>query len=162
MTELEHRFRDAHKDKVVFSTYLNMVIEPKTRYSQLIAPSAKVTGGGTGLGLAAAKAFARSGARVFLAARRQAPLETAKAEVESIGGEADYAIVDVIDPESVKTGVEAAVKRFGKIDIVVANAGRDADALGRSEHLLAPFSSLASCCSYLCDFHDTRDRRVRR
>jgi len=96
------RFQDIHRDKVVF-----------------------VTGGGTGLGLAAAKAFSKSGARVFLVARRAAPLETAKAEIEALGNEADFAVVDVTDPRSVQDGVSAAIKRFGKIDIVVANAGKD-------------------------------------
>lgn len=60
---------------------------------------------------------------MFIAGRRTAPLEAAKAEIEAIGVEADYAVIDVTDPKSVQAGVDAAIKRFGKIDIVVANAG---------------------------------------
>jgi len=96
------RFQGTHKDKVVF-----------------------LTGGGTGLGLAAAKAFSQTGAKVFLAARRTDPLQAAKTEIEVLGGEVDFAVVDVTDPKSVQAGVDAAIKRFGKIDIVIANAGRD-------------------------------------
>lgn len=87
----------------------------------------KVTGGGTGLGLAAAKAFSQTGASVFLMGRRAAPLQTAKSEIEAFGGcgAVGIAQVDVTDEKSVKAGVDAAVKRFGKIDIVIANAGKD-------------------------------------
>ncbi|KAG9038041.1 hypothetical protein FRB95_002969 [Tulasnella sp. JGI-2019a] len=86
-----------------------------------------ITGGGTGLGLAAAKAFARTGAKIFISARRVATLENAKAEIEFIGGEADFAVVDVTDSKSVAAGVAAAIKRFGKIDIVIANAGKESE-----------------------------------
>ncbi|KAG8863582.1 hypothetical protein FRB96_008322 [Tulasnella sp. 330] len=87
----------------------------------------RVTGGGTGLGLAAAKAFAQTGAKIFISSRRAATLETAKAEIESIGGEVDFTTVDVTDSKSVEAGVAAAIKRFGKIDIVIANAGKDGE-----------------------------------
>ncbi|KAG8906677.1 hypothetical protein FRB99_006378 [Tulasnella sp. 403] len=98
------RFQGIHKGKVVF-----------------------ITGGGVGLGLAAAKAFLRSGAKVFISGRRVAPLEAAKAEIEAAGGEVDFARIDVTDPDSVKSDVAAAVQKFGRIDIVVANAGRTTD-----------------------------------
>ncbi|KAG8906660.1 hypothetical protein FRB99_006361 [Tulasnella sp. 403] len=83
-----------------------------------------ITGGAVGLGLAAAKAFSQSGAKVFISGRRVASLEAAKAEIEAAGGEVDFARIDVTDPDSVKAGVAAAVQKFGRIDIVVANAGR--------------------------------------
>ncbi|KAG8860083.1 hypothetical protein FRB96_004106 [Tulasnella sp. 330] len=86
-----------------------------------------ITGGGTGLGLAAAKAFAQTGAKIFISSRRAATLEKAKTEIESIGGEVDFATVDVTDLKSVEAGVAAVVKRFGKIDIVIANAGKDGE-----------------------------------
>lgn len=83
-----------------------------------------VTGAGTGLGLCAAKAFSRCGAKVYLTGRRPEPLEAAKAEIVASGGEADFTQMDVTDPKSVSAGVRAAVERFGKIDIVIANASR--------------------------------------
>lgn len=89
---------------------------------------ATVTGGATGLGLAAAKAFVTSGAKVFLAARRLNQLEKAKAEIESeLHGEVGVAVVDVTQEASVKAGVKAALELFGKIDVVIANAGRDSE-----------------------------------
>lgn len=86
-----------------------------------------ITGGATGLGLAAAKAFVDTGAKVFLAARRLPQLEAAKAEIEALGGEVGIATVDVTKEESVKAGVAAVLKKFGKLDIVIANAGRDSE-----------------------------------
>lgn len=64
---------------------------------------------------------------MFLTGRREAPLRAAKASIEASGGVAEYAQVDVTDPKSVQAGVDAAVKRFGKIDIVIANAGKAND-----------------------------------
>ncbi|KIO16139.1 hypothetical protein M407DRAFT_240435 [Tulasnella calospora MUT 4182] len=86
-----------------------------------------VTGGATGLGLEAAKAFAASGASVFIGARRMPQLEAAKAEIEKLGGKVGIASVDVTNYESLKAGVAAAVELFGHIDIVLANAGRYPD-----------------------------------
>ncbi|KAG8879094.1 hypothetical protein FRB97_002009 [Tulasnella sp. 331] len=63
--------------------------------------------------------------------RRVAPLDAAKDEIELIGGEVDFAVVDVTDMKSVEVGVAAAVKRFGKIDSAIANAGKD-NAIGTS------------------------------
>ncbi|KAG9012811.1 hypothetical protein FRB93_001365 [Tulasnella sp. JGI-2019a] len=87
-----------------------------------------ITGGGTGLGLAAAKAFAQSGAKIFLSARRAATLEKAKAEIEALhGGDVGFAAADVTDAKSVEAATAAAIKRFGKIDIVLASAGKDSE-----------------------------------
>lgn len=98
------RFNGVHTGKVVF-----------------------ITGGATGLGLNAAKAFVKTGAKVFLAARRLPQLENAKAEIEALGGEVGIAVVDVTKEESVNAGVAAAIAKFGKLDIVIANAGRDSE-----------------------------------
>lgn len=82
-----------------------------------------ITGGATGIGLETAKAFAQSGANVFIAARRLPQLQAAKAEIEKLGAKVGIASVDVTSYESVKAGVSAAVELFGRIDIVIANAG---------------------------------------
>ncbi|KAG9035176.1 hypothetical protein FRB95_011910 [Tulasnella sp. JGI-2019a] len=74
------------------------------------------------------KAFAQAGAKIFLSARRAATLEKAKAEIKSLfGGEVDFATLDVTNSESVAAGVAAAVKRFGRIDVVIANAGKESE-----------------------------------
>ncbi|KAG8953235.1 hypothetical protein FRC04_002645 [Tulasnella sp. 424] len=95
------KFKGVHKGKVVF-----------------------ITGGAVGLGFEASKAFAASGANVFIAARRLPQLQAAKAEIEKLGAKVGIASVDVASYESVKAGVAAAVELFGRIDIVIANAGR--------------------------------------
>lgn len=97
------------------------------------------------MGLAAAKAFAQTGAKIFLSSRRAATLEKAKAEIESLGGEVGFATVDVTDSKSVEAGVAAAVKRFGKIDIVIANAGKDGEP-GKSGSLLS-FGTFSAVCA---------------
>lgn len=87
-----------------------------------------ITGGGTGLGFASAQAFVQAGAKVFIAGRRVAPLEAAKVKLEALGGEVGFCAVDVVDEASVKEGVAAAIRQFGRIDIVIANAGSTSSA----------------------------------
>ncbi|KAG8988253.1 hypothetical protein FRB94_000969 [Tulasnella sp. JGI-2019a] len=115
------KFERIHDGKVVFGTSYPPQCLPSV--PNLTIPA--VTGGGTGLGLSAAKAFSQAGAKVFLSARRAATLEIAKTEIESMGGEADSAVADVTDSKSVVAAVVAAIQRFGKIGIVIANAGKD-------------------------------------
>jgi NAD(P)-dependent dehydrogenase (short-subunit alcohol dehydrogenase family) len=84
-----------------------------------------VTGGGSGLGLAMAKAFAAYGAKVTIAGRKKERLEAALPEIARgarEGGEADLFAADVRDPDAVKALVGHAVQRFGKVDGLVNNA----------------------------------------
>ncbi|MFO7274869.1 MAG: SDR family NAD(P)-dependent oxidoreductase, partial [Bacillota bacterium] len=81
-----------------------------------------ITGGGTGLGKAMALEFTRLGARVVLASRKPENLEKAAAEIAERGGEALTVPTDVRDPEQVDRMVQAALDRFGRIDILVNNA----------------------------------------
>ena len=80
-----------------------------------------VTGAGTGIGAAIARACAGAGARVTLAGRRRDPLFALQAKL----GDRAHAIADfdVTDEEKVRAGVAAARAAFGPIDIVVNNAG---------------------------------------
>jgi NAD(P)-dependent dehydrogenase (short-subunit alcohol dehydrogenase family) len=77
-----------------------------------------ITGGGTGIGAAAARLFAREGANVIVTGRRPEPLEAVAAEIDgrAVPG-------DVADPGHAEAAVEAARGSFGGLDIVVANAG---------------------------------------
>jgi NAD(P)-dependent dehydrogenase (short-subunit alcohol dehydrogenase family) len=87
--------------------------------------TAIVTGAGTGVGKAAALALLKDGYRVVLAGRRPEPL----AEVIRESGAADRALAvstDVSQPESVKALFAAAVKAFGRVDVVFNNAGVNA------------------------------------
>lgn len=85
---------------------------------------ALVTGAGHGIGRGIARQLAREGASVMvsdLVAERAAGVG---GEIRSEGGEAADLVLDVRDPERVRAGVGAAVERFGRLDVLVANAGR--------------------------------------
>ena len=81
-----------------------------------------LTGGGTGLGRSMALHFAALGARMFIAGRREEPLQQVCAEIQKAGGEASYAVCDVRDYSSVEAAAEKADARFGAIDSLVNNA----------------------------------------
>jgi NAD(P)-dependent dehydrogenase (short-subunit alcohol dehydrogenase family) len=83
---------------------------------------ALVTGGGTGLGLAMAVRFATLGARLVLASRKPENLEQGEAAVKAAGAEVLALPTDVRDAGQVERAVEAAVERFGRIDVLVNNA----------------------------------------
>ncbi|GAC1381451.1 MAG: glucose 1-dehydrogenase [Marmoricola sp.] len=82
-----------------------------------------VTGASSGLGVAFAKGFAEAGADVVLGARRADRLADTAAAVEALGRKALPVATDVTDPAQCQALVEAAVERFGRIDVLVNNAG---------------------------------------
>lgn len=86
--------------------------------TDLTGKHAFITGGGTGIGLAAARALAARGAKLTLAARNFARVEEAASTLE-----ANAVSVDVSNETSVQAAFEAARARFGGIDILVNNAG---------------------------------------
>jgi len=88
-----------------------------------------ITGASRGIGLAIGLRAARDGANVVIAAKTAEPhkklpgtIYSAAEEIEKAGGQALPVVVDVREPESVNAAVEAAVARFGGIDICVNNA----------------------------------------
>lgn len=81
-----------------------------------------ITGASAGVGRAAAREFARHGARIALLARGQEGLEAARSEVESLGGEAMVIPTDVADPEQVEHAAAQVEERLGPIDIWINNA----------------------------------------
>jgi 3-oxoacyl-[acyl-carrier protein] reductase len=78
---------------------------------------AVIYGAGGPIGGAVARAFAREGARVFLAGRTQAKLDGVAEEIRSSGGVADTAVVDALDERAVDEYVDGVVERAGQIDI---------------------------------------------
>jgi 7-alpha-hydroxysteroid dehydrogenase len=84
---------------------------------------AVVTGGGQGLGRAAALAFADAGADVVVVARRQERVDLVAEEIGARGRRALALSADLRDPAAPARLVEAAMARFGKIDIWLNNAG---------------------------------------
>lgn len=82
-----------------------------------------VTGAGSGIGRAAALAYAREGAHVVLAGRRQAEIDAVARLISAEGSQALAVPTNVAEEVSVKALVAAAVDRFGRIDIAFNNAG---------------------------------------
>jgi NAD(P)-dependent dehydrogenase (short-subunit alcohol dehydrogenase family) len=83
-----------------------------------------VTGASSGLGVAFAKALAEAGANLVLAARRADRLEATRAAVEQLGRRAITVAADVAVPEDTQAVADAAMKEFGRIDVLVNNAGK--------------------------------------
>lgn len=84
---------------------------------------ALVTGGGSGLGAAAARALARDGARVGLISRTKSEVDQVAAEITEQGGEALPLRADVVDAQAVTDAISQIRERWGRLDIVFANAG---------------------------------------
>ena len=85
--------------------------------------TAIVTGGGTGIGEAIAKVFAREGARVAITGRRKDELERVVRDIEQKGGQALALPGSVTNEPDVQEAVAATVRTFGRLDILVNNAG---------------------------------------
>lgn len=84
---------------------------------------ALITGGGTGIGGATAMLMAKEGASVAVTGRRAEPLDAMVASIEEAGGQALALPGDVASEEDCKKAVDETLKRFGKLNILVNNAG---------------------------------------
>ena len=82
-----------------------------------------VTGGNGGIGLGMARGLATAGATVVVAARNTAKSETAVRELGKLGAEAMAVTVDVTDEGAVGRLVQTTLERFGRIDVLINNAG---------------------------------------
>jgi short-subunit dehydrogenase len=85
---------------------------------------ALVTGASSGIGAATARAFAAAGMRVALCARRKDRLEQLAADLAGQGSEASVHAVDVTDPLAVRAMMDEVAARWGRLDVLVNNAGR--------------------------------------
>jgi NADP-dependent 3-hydroxy acid dehydrogenase YdfG len=82
-----------------------------------------ITGASSGLGEAAARLLAQRGAKLMLAARREARLRAVSDEIDQAGGTVTYRVTDVTDRAQVRRLADAALERYGRIDVLVNNAG---------------------------------------
>ena len=90
---------------------------------RLAGKIAVVTGGGSGIGAAVARAFAREGAEVAICGRRAQALDATRDEIDRLGGTAVAVLADLTRREDVARLVEAIRERFGRLDVLVNNAG---------------------------------------
>ncbi|MDH6584507.1 NAD(P)-dependent dehydrogenase (short-subunit alcohol dehydrogenase family) [Streptomyces sp. SAI-208] len=91
--------------------------------TRFIGRTALVTGAGSGIGRAVALAFAAEGAQVVVAGRRAEPLARTVRLIEEAGGKALAVTADVTRETEIEAVVDAAVDRFGSLDVAVNNAG---------------------------------------
>jgi NAD(P)-dependent dehydrogenase (short-subunit alcohol dehydrogenase family) len=91
--------------------------------TRLAGQTTLITGGGTGLGRAIALAFSREGAAVAVAGRRMEKLKEVAREIEKQGGQALAVTCDVTQSKDTQRAVRETVARFGRLDVLVNNAG---------------------------------------
>src|SRR3954466_10007544 len=84
-----------------------------------------ITGGLTGIGRAAAVAFAKKGAQVVVAGRRDEAGNALVKELRALGAEAEFVNTDVRREDEVRALIDKTVARFGRLDVAVNNAGTE-------------------------------------
>src|SRR3954467_3244608 len=95
-------------------------MQPLEAPMRLANKTAVITGGNSGISLATAKLFVAEGARVAITGRNKATLEAAARE---LGPNAPAIVADATDVAATEAAITQAVAKFGKLDIVFANAG---------------------------------------
>src|SRR2546423_5601503 len=88
-------------------------------------PVVLITGGLTGIGRPAALAFAKKGAKLVIAGRRDEAGKALVKELRSLGSEAEFINADVRKDDEVRALVDKTVARFGRLDVAVNNAGTE-------------------------------------
>ena len=89
------------------------------------SPVVLITGALTGIGRAAAIIFAQEGAHIVVSGRRDKQGQELVAELQGLGAEAIFVRTDVRNDDDVRNLVDQTVKRFGRLDIAVNNAGTE-------------------------------------
>lgn len=102
---------------------------PYNLSADLSGQSALVTGASRGLGKAIATIFGKNGAKVACVARDEGKLKETVEEIQKLGGEAIAVACDVKDGQSVENAIKACTDKFGRLDIIVNNAGVTRDTL---------------------------------
>ena len=82
-----------------------------------------ITGASSGIGQATAKALAKKGFKLMLAARREERLQQLKSEIEELGAEVSYKVTDVTSRSDMEALAQVTIDTYGKIDILINNAG---------------------------------------
>jgi 2-deoxy-D-gluconate 3-dehydrogenase len=82
-----------------------------------------ITGGNGGIGLGMAKGLAAAGATVVIAGRNKTKAQSALSELHSLGAQAEFVELNILNEPSCQQAIQRAVERFGRLDILVNNAG---------------------------------------
>jgi NAD(P)-dependent dehydrogenase (short-subunit alcohol dehydrogenase family) len=91
----------------------------------MTTPVVLITGALTGIGRATARAFAQEGAHLVVSGRREEEGEKLVAELRKLGAEAEFVFSDVRHESEIRSLVDKAVARFGRLDVAVNNAGTE-------------------------------------
>ena len=123
----------------------------KTRKEKVIV----ITGASSGIGEAMARVYAAQGARVVLGARSVQKLQLIVGEIRAQGGQAVYCGVDVTVPDQCRELIETAVREYGRIDVLICNAGLSMRAIFDDVELSVlhrlmdvNFWGAVNCCKY--------------
>src|SRR5712672_1786135 len=95
------------------------------RITQMSNQVVLITGGLTGIGRAAAVAFAKKGSKVVVAGRRDEVGKALAKELRSLGSEAEFINADVRKEDDIRNAVDKTVARFGRLDVAVNNAATE-------------------------------------
>nr|AGN95878.1 short-chain dehydrogenase/reductase SDR [Achromobacter sp. JA81] len=98
---------------------MTMTMITQTQHPKVVL----ITGASSGIGEAAARLLAAQGHRVFAGARRTGKLETLVQDIRANGGAADFRALDVTSAEDVRAFVRHAEQAYGRVDVIVNNAG---------------------------------------
>jgi len=90
---------------------------------QLAGKVALITGAGSGIGKASAQLLAQAGAKIAALGRTEEELKETANQIQQQGGEAMPVVADISQPEPMQSAIQAIVDRWGRLDIVFANAG---------------------------------------
>ncbi len=105
---------------------------------------AAVTGAGSGIGRAASEALARAGFTVALIGRREQPLSETRDAIEAAGGRAEAFAADIADSSSVDDLFARVADRFGRLDVLFNNAGRNAGAVPLEDYDVALWNDVVA------------------
>lgn len=114
-----------------------------------------ITGASSGIGEAMARTYAAQGAKVVLGARSVEKLQRLADEIRTAGGQAAFCGVDVVSEEECRALIETAVEAFGRIDVLICNAGismraifDDVDLSVLHRLMDVNFWGTVNCCKY--------------
>jgi NAD(P)-dependent dehydrogenase (short-subunit alcohol dehydrogenase family) len=117
--------RSAVPDEIPASSQSRKALGSLERLTIVTTPVVVITGALTGIGRATAVAFAREGAKVVVSGRNRDAGESLAAELRALAGEAGFIRADVRHEEDLEELVDGTVRRFGRLDVAVNNAGTD-------------------------------------